>query len=274
MPQLYDQFHDSDHIPPRRTRAPGSGYPMTPSPGGRRPKRRRRRAPVLPVLLSLAVIAGAAAILLTALRPSAKASDAAPETPPPASDALTASAPPATATPAPTPNNQRDIPIPDWIEQDLLPVNQWSRPGDPLPQVNGVVIHYVGNPGTTAEQNRSYFKNLAETHETYASSHFLIGIDGKIIQCVPLSEIAYCSTVRNADTIAIECCHPDAEGKFTEETMASLVKLVNWLIDTYDLRREDIIRHYDVAGKECPIYYVRNPDAWESFLDELTFPSP
>ena len=79
-----------------------------------------------------------------------------------------------------------EITIPDWIVQDILPVNEYSRPGIALSEVNGVVVHYTGNPGTTAEQNRSYFKNLAETKETYASSHFVIGMDGKIIQCVPL----------------------------------------------------------------------------------------
>lgn len=37
---------------------------------------------------------------------------------------------------------------PDWITADLLPVNPYSRPGEPLDTVNGVVVHYVGNPGT------------------------------------------------------------------------------------------------------------------------------
>ena len=85
-----------------------------------------------------------------------------------------------------------EITIPDWIVQNILPVNEYSRPGIALSEVNGVIVHYTGNPGTTAEQNRSYYKNLAETKEAYASSHFVIGIDGKIIQCVPLDEIAYC----------------------------------------------------------------------------------
>ena len=70
----------------------------------------------------------------------------------------------------------------DWVTVDLLPVNQYSRPGIPLKQVNGVVAHYTGNPNTTAEQTRSYFNNLATTGETYASSHFIIGMDGTIIQ--------------------------------------------------------------------------------------------
>ena len=166
----------------------------------------------------------------------------------------------------------RTIPVPDtpeWITVELLPLNEYSRPGTPLEKVNGIVVHYVGNPGTTAEQNHSYFENLAQTGETYASSHFLVGLDGEIIQCVPLDEIAYCSSQRNVDTISIECCHPDAEGKFNEATYQSLLKLTRWLMDTYDLTTEQVIRHYDVTGKECPLYYVRHPDAWQQFLTDL-----
>ncbi len=47
-----------------------------------------------------------------------------------------------------------EIAIPDWTVQDILPVNEYSRPGIALSEVNGVVVHYTGNPGTTAEQNR------------------------------------------------------------------------------------------------------------------------
>ena len=69
---------------------------------------------------------------------------------------------------------------------ELLSVNEYSRPGTELSQVNGIVVHYTANPGTTAEQNRSYFESLAETGETHASSHFIIGISGEIIQCIPV----------------------------------------------------------------------------------------
>ena len=58
------------------------------------------------------------------------------------------------------------------------PSNEYSRPGTPLREISGVVVHYVGNPGTTAAANRSFFANLALTHETYASAHFVVGLDG------------------------------------------------------------------------------------------------
>jgi len=160
---------------------------------------------------------------------------------------------------------------PDWVVQDILPVNDYSRPGERLDGVNGVVVHYTGNPGTTAEQNRSYFNSLATTHETYASSHFVIGIDGTVIQCVPLDEVAYCSRSRNSDTISIECCHTDESGEFSQATIDSLLRLLDWLADTYSLTREDILRHYDVTGKECPRWYVKHPEAWEKLLDDIIF---
>lgn len=155
--------------------------------------------------------------------------------------------------------------LPTWVDKQLLPPNDYSRPGTPVKEVNAIVVHYVGNPGTSAAANRSYFQNLATTHETYASSNFLVGLEGEIIQCVPVNEVAYCSGERNDDTVSIEVCHPDDTGEFSEESMASLVKLTAWLCDAFHLDAEDVIRHYDVTGKECPRYYVQHPEAWEAF---------
>lgn len=154
----------------------------------------------------------------------------------------------------------------DAIKVDLLPINKFSRPGTKVDTIKSIVVHYVGNPGTTAAQNRSYFNNLATLGTTYASSHYVIGLQGEIIQCVPLDEIAYASNDRNHDTISIECCHQDAEGKFNPDTYDSLVNLTAALCRTYGLEPETgIIRHYDVTGKLCPIYYAKNEDEWVAF---------
>ena len=42
------------------------------------------------------------------------------------------------------------------------------------------------------------------------SAHFLIGLEGEIIQCIPLNEKSSATNDRNRDTISIEVCHPDA----------------------------------------------------------------
>lgn len=155
------------------------------------------------------------------------------------------------------------------IQEMLLTPNPYSRPGDSLIKVKGIVVHYTANPGTDAEANRNYFENLKDTKKTSVSSHFVIGLDGSILQCIPLDEIAYASNNRNSDTVSIECCHEDETGKFTKETYASLVKLTAWLCGEYNLKEEDILRHYDVTGKDCPRYFVANEDKWRDFKKEV-----
>lgn len=155
------------------------------------------------------------------------------------------------------------------LDVQLLTVNEYSRPGIALDKVNGIVVHYTANPGTTAMQNRDYFEGLATSHTTHASSHFVIGLEGEIVQCIPCNEIAYASNDRNSDTIAIECCIESEDGRFNDATYQSLVKLVAWLMGRYGLTSDDVIRHYDVTGKVCPKYFVDNPDAWTEFKKDV-----
>ena len=168
-----------------------------------------------------------------------------------------------------TPEQKKYVTEAPDFQVELLEINEYSRPGIRLEKVSGIVVHYTANPVTTAAQNRGYFASLAETEETYASSHFVIGISGEIIQCVPCNEIAYASNDRNVDTISIECCIPDESGKFSDETYQSLVALVSWLVGRYELQVDDVIRHYDVTGKECPKYYVEHEDAWSLFKEDV-----
>ena len=154
---------------------------------------------------------------------------------------------------------------PDWVDQQIIKVDGDSRRGVMLEGVRNIVIHYVGNPGTTAQQNRDYYASRSSD----VSSHFVIGLKGEIIQCIPLHEKSSASNHRNKDTISIEVCHPDESGKFTDETYDSLVKLTVWLCEVCGLDSSDIIRHYDITGKQCPLYFVTHEDAWEQFKKDV-----
>ena len=156
------------------------------------------------------------------------------------------------------------------IDVDLLTVNPYSRPGRETGKINGIVVHYTANPRASAKANRDYFENLKDTHTTKASSNFIIGLDGEIIQCVPTWEIAYASNDRNKDTVSIECCHSDETGKFTKATYQSLVQLTSWLCMKFDLDENDVIRHYDVTGKICPKYFVEDEEAWKGFKEDVS----
>lgn len=157
------------------------------------------------------------------------------------------------------------VKIPDWIDPQIIDVDGSSRRGVDLEDLQDIVIHYVGNPGTSAQQNHDYYANPASE----VSSHFVIGLSGEIIQCIPLWEKSSASNHRNRDTISIEVCHPDASGKFTDASYRSLVKLTAWLCDSCGLKRSAVIRHYDVTGKQCPLYFVTHEDAWKQFFQAV-----
>ena len=157
------------------------------------------------------------------------------------------------------------IVCPDWIDQQLLDIDGQSRDGRALEQVNAIAIHYVGNPGSTAIANRNYFNKP----DVDVSSHFIVGLDGEVVQCIPLNERAVATNDLNGDTIAIEVCHPDDTGKFSDKTYASLIKLTAWLCEQLHLDGQDLIRHYDVTGKLCPLYYVEHEDAWTQLKNDV-----
>ena len=141
------------------------------------------------------------------------------------------------------------------ITDALLTPNKYSRPQIPLKSVKKVVLHYVGNPRSSAMANRNYFENQKNCGR-YVSSHYIVGLEGEILRCVPENEVAYCSNQANTYSISIECCHPDSSGKFTPETEKSAVELCAYLLKKYGLGVDDLIRHYDVTGKQCPLWFV------------------
>ncbi len=145
-----------------------------------------------------------------------------------------------------------------WIEPQLLEVDGASRRGEKLEALRNIVVHYVGNPNTTAAANRNWFADPASD----TSSHFIVGLEGEVIQCIPLDEKSSATNERNLDTISVEVCHPDESGKFSEVTRKSLIRLLAWLCEELDFTEESLIRHYDVTGKKCPLYYVENEEEW------------
>ena len=157
------------------------------------------------------------------------------------------------------------------VKEMLITPNKWSRPQTKIGTIKNIVVHWVGNAGSTAENNAKYFNSLKDGRGTYASSHYIIGNDGVVIRCVPENEVAYHASSANNYSIGIEVCHPDNTGKYTDLAYKALIELMVDLCNKYKLEPEQaIIRHYDVSGKECPKYYVKNEDAWKKLRQDVT----
>jgi N-acetylmuramoyl-L-alanine amidase len=154
--------------------------------------------------------------------------------------------------------------------------------------------------------NRNYFENLKSQPQAtaeernkglYASAHFIVGLEGEIIQCLLEDEMAYhvgavrysplalqrLSAYPNNCTLGIELCHPAEldkdgnkikdsglwRGEFLPQTLAAAAELITELLERYSLGKDTIYRHYDITGKDCPRYFVKNQDKWSNFLESL-----
>ncbi|MBS5317723.1 MAG: N-acetylmuramoyl-L-alanine amidase [Clostridiales bacterium] len=162
------------------------------------------------------------------------------------------------------------------IKEMFITPNPYSRPQKKIGQIKNIVIHWIGNAGTTAENNAKYFDGLkvGKKNSTgdyiYASSHYIIGNDGVVVRCVPENEVAYHASKANSYSIGVEVCHPDWTGKPTQKAYESLVSLLAELCKKYNLEpTQAIIRHYDVTGKVCPKYYVEDVGAFKKLKEEV-----
>jgi N-acetyl-anhydromuramyl-L-alanine amidase AmpD len=166
------------------------------------------------------------------------------------------------------------------INKQLINISNYNRPGTKRKNTIAVACHYIGNPGTSAQNNRDYFESLRTVGPqkeargeiaTKASCHFLIGLDGEIIQLIPEDEISWCTNSANSYTISIEACHPNADGVFNQKTYNAYVELcadlcTRWVLDPL---HGGLIRHYDVTGKVCPKWFVEAPQEWQKFKEAV-----
>jgi N-acetylmuramoyl-L-alanine amidase len=171
------------------------------------------------------------------------------------------------------------------IQKDLLTVNPFSRPGKKMSGVKALVIHWVANAGSTAKQNRDYFESLRKqslnnASARFASAHYIAGLSGEIVQCIPDGETAYHVGAKvytpealgrlghypNNCTVGIELCHPFADGRFSEETLRAATELCALLCVLFGLDpARDIWTHHGITGKICPRWFVNHPGEFDVF---------
>lgn len=144
----------------------------------------------------------------------------------------------------------------------MVEITKWHIPkriNNPMTLRNpvGIILHYIGNPGTSAKANANYLHNVNEQK----SVNYIVD-DTSIYELIPPEFKSYGTSngAYNNGYIQIEMCHPDATGRITEATLNNTIELCRALIKKYGLTK--VIRHYDVTGKKCPLYYVNNPTEW------------
>lgn len=141
-------------------------------------------------------------------------------------------------------------------------------------RIKYLVIHYVGATGG-AEANCKYFENVDRS----ASAHYFVGHSGEVWQCVDDENIAWhCGAkkyvhkeCRNKNSIGIElCCKKKGNSWYFEQaTIDSAIELAKEIMTKYSIPIENVLRHYDVTGKNCPAPFVEDEAAWLDFKQKI-----
>ena len=162
-------------------------------------------------------------------------------------------------------------------KEKLIPIGN-NRPGKKTGKIQGIVIHYVGNAGSTALGNRNYFI----TNTRGASAHDIVDLNGGILHIIPYDEIAYHVGAKqytdignyfgypNAHLIGIELCHPDETAMPTIQTRQAAIALCADLCVQYNFNPlVDLYLHNDITGKYCHKYYCDYPEKWLEFREDV-----
>ena len=66
-------------------------------------------------------------------------------------------------------------------------------------------------------------------------------------------------------------CDTIKDGKYnlSAKTRANAIAVGKEYIKKYGIKKENVIRHFDVTGKKCPLYFVENEADWIKFRNEL-----
>ena len=151
--------------------------------------------------------------------------------------------------------------------------------------VKYIPIHNTGNKGKdTAYANANYFCN---NKGRYGGAHFIIDLDGIIYQCGRLTDACYsvggvkysnCSNTgggkyyekcNNYNQVSIELAGI-VDNEPTKQQIASTKAMIEY-IQKYCRNAKNIIRHFDVTGKDCPQRYSgkENAQSWETFKKKI-----
>lgn len=141
-------------------------------------------------------------------------------------------------------------------------------------QTKYIVVHYTSNKGDTAENNATYFYREALANP--ASAHYFVD-ENEIWQSVPENYIAYhCGAktykhpyCRNSNSVGVEICMNDKNGNVRQGSIDKAVELVKSLMSLYGVPVENVIRHYDVTGKNCPAPMIEDETLWANFKAQL-----
>jgi N-acetylmuramoyl-L-alanine amidase len=136
-----------------------------------------------------------------------------------------------------------------------------------------IVLHDTGNYniGANAEMHYQYFNS----GDKQSSAHIFVD-DKQILQLVEIRDKSWhCGDgnnaygINNGNSIGVEICINN-DGNYLA-TINNTLELVSYLMKTYNISIDKVVRHYDASKKNCPQTMNNNGDwsKWNNFKERL-----
>jgi N-acetylmuramoyl-L-alanine amidase CwlA len=155
------------------------------------------------------------------------------------------------------------------IKKKLIKYNFTPDANNPI----YIVVHDTGNFNADAdsEMHYKYFNKGSQN----ASAHFFVD-DKQILQLIEVKDKSWnCGDgtnkygINNGNTISIEMCVNAGSNRGI--MLKNTIELTVYLMKTYNISIDKVIRHFDASRKTCPQTMNNNGDwaAWESFKNSV-----
>lgn len=144
-------------------------------------------------------------------------------------------------------------------------------------KIEYIVVHYTGNKGDKAINNAKYYAN---GNTRNAGAHYFVDAGDTIYKSVPLERIAWSvggskynntkgaklyGVCTNANSLSIEMCDSLTRNDKVEQ---NTICLIRFLMNKYGIKKDHVVRHFDVTGKQCPKTLCNDKD-WKKFMSRI-----
>lgn len=161
--------------------------------------------------------------------------------------------------------------------------NYYSGSTRPDSAIKFIVIHYTANKGDTAKANGRYF----QSPNRHASAHMFVD-DDYVVHSVQRNYSAWsvggskypdCGRTgggklygkcTNRNSLSIELCGTGDGYRPSQKTIDNAIHLTKCYMKKLNIDKDHVIRHFDVTGKYCPVYWMDNKKWEKEFHGKLT----
>lgn len=180
------------------------------------------------------------------------------------------------------------------ITKNFIPGKRGIRTGYKLTRCLGLVIHWIG----VCQSKASVIRQNFEFTDFCGTQYICDYNTGDIINCVPEDEVTYhVGATRYTDLkrqlvgeknpnnyfVGIECCIGDKNipndwstpgkhmelGKPSDKQYAALVEFAADFLTRHGMTTDNLYRHYDITGKLCHVWFVKDEARWEMFKADV-----